>query len=58
VHPAHFVLPWLLFDSPFRAQIARTIWAGSDSFPRLYVIHKKSSANQVTHRADEMHQSR
>ena len=41
MHPAHFVLPWILFDSPLRAQIARTMWAGSDSFPRLYVIHNE-----------------
>jgi hypothetical protein len=58
VHPAHFVLPWILFDSPFRAQIARTIWAGSDSIPRVYVIHKKSRATQIIRGADKMHQRR
>ena len=47
---ADFVLPGI--------QIARTLWAGSGSFPRLYVIHKKSRATQLTHGADEMHQSR
>jgi len=58
VHPAHFVLPWILFDSPFRAQIARTMWAGSDSFPRLYVIHNEEKHQSGHARADEMHQSR
>ena len=48
--PADFVLPWI--------QIARTLWAGYDSFPRLYVVHKKSRATQITHGADEMHQTR
>ena len=50
MHPADFALP--------RIQIARTLWAGSGSFPRPYVIHKKSRATQITHGADEMHQSR
>jgi hypothetical protein len=50
VHPADFALPWI--------HIARTLWRGCGSFPRLYVIHKKSCATQITHRADEMHQSR
>ena len=50
MHPADFALPWI--------HIARTLWANSDSFPRPYVMHKKSRATQITHGADEMHQSR
>jgi hypothetical protein len=50
VHAADFVLPWI--------QVARTLWASSGSFPRPCVIHKKSRATQITHGADEMHQSR
>jgi hypothetical protein len=48
VHPADFALPWI--------QIARTLWAGSGSFPRVYVIHKKSRATQIIRGADKMHQ--
>ena len=50
MHPADFALPWI--------HIARTLWANSDSCPRPYVMHKKSRATQITHGADEMHQSR
>jgi hypothetical protein len=50
VRPVAFVLPWI--------QIARMLWGSSDSFPRLYVIHKKSRATRIIRGADKMHQDR